>query len=113
MVNWKEEWVETVVLGLAALGFIISLLIQSVILSYLTIILSGFVAGRIFYIKRFSQPILPFILMIVGFLLGYILGSFWTSRFWIMVFFAVSFYASYELHLKKILVTFKSKDFVK
>jgi len=51
--------------------------------------------------------------MIVGFLVGYFLGTFWASRFWVLVFFLISFGVSYYLHLKEILVIFKKEDFIK
>ena len=52
-------------------------------------------------------------MMIVGFLVGYLLGGFWASRFWILVFFALAFGVSYYLHLKEILVMFKKEHFIK
>ena len=112
-IDWYEQWVEVVVVLFAVLGFILSILLANSILSYLTIIVSGVMAGRIYYTKRFEQPILPFVLIIAGFLLGYFIGGFWISRFWAMVFFLASFYTSYKLHMEKIFVIFKSKHFVK
>jgi hypothetical protein len=112
-VNWLEEWAEMSGLFFMVLGFILSILLMIPVLSYISIMIAGFLAGRIYYIKRFSQPILPFIIMICGFLLGYLIGGFWVSRFWILILFGVTFGASYYLHLKKILVIFKSRNFVK
>lgn len=109
----EETWVETLSIVLVLMGFLISILLMSAWISYFVIIVSGFLAGRIFYIKRFTEPIFPFVLMIIGFLFGYILGNFAASRFWTGVFFIISFAASYFLHVKKILVTFKSKSFIK
>ncbi len=109
----QEAWAETLAVVLVLIGFLVSLLLTSALLVYLVIILAGFLAGRVFYIKRFKEPIFPFILMIIGFLFGYVLGSFGASRFWTVVFFAVGLAVSYYLHLKKILVIVKSEEFIK
>ncbi len=113
MVKWNEQWAEVLALLFIALGFIISILLRRPLFSYVSVVLAGLVAGRVFYLKRFKEPILPFVLIIIGFLLGYLLGSFWASRFLVLVLFAASFSLSYYLHLKKILVIFKSRQFVK
>ena len=113
MVHWAEEWAETFALVFLFVGFIISVLLQSAVLSYLSVLLAGFMGGRIYYIKKLHEPILPFILIIIGFLLGYLLGNFWSSRLWTLIFFGLGFGISHYLHKKKILVIFKSENFVK
>lgn len=113
MVSWQKDWAELLMLVFIALGFILSVLLQNAAFSYITILLAGFLAGRIYYIKRFAEPILPFVLMIVGFLLGYLIGNFWVSRIWTMILFVLSFGTSYWLHLKKIVGIFKSENFIK
>lgn len=112
-IAWEEEWVEVFATLFFVLGFIIAIFLQSAILSYVSIIISGFVAGRWYYLKRFHEPILPMILIIVGFLVGYLIGAVWVSRFLVFLFFLGSWWLSYYLHLRKILVTFKSKLFIK
>ncbi len=113
MVKWDEEWVEALTVLFLVLGFIVSVLLQSALFSYISVVLSGFLAGRIYFIKRYKEPILPFVLMILGFLLGYLIGSFWASRVWIIIFFAAAFWLSYYLHEKRIITIFKSESFVK
>jgi hypothetical protein len=111
--KFEENWVEHFFLLFLILGFIISVLLKNDLLSYISILFAGGLFGRIYYIKRYKEPILPFILLILGFLIGYLIGSFWTNRFLILLFFSTGFFVSYYLHLKKILVIFKSKRFVK
>ncbi|HIG93892.1 TPA: hypothetical protein HA234_06875 [Candidatus Woesearchaeota archaeon] len=113
MVSWYRDWAELLMLVLIALGFVLSVLLQNASFSYTTILLAGFLAGRIYYLKRFTEPILPFILMIVGFLVGYLIGNFWVSRIWIVILFMLGLGFSYYLHLKKIIVIFKSENFFK
>lgn len=112
-IKWDEQWAEAFSLLFLAVGFIIAILLQSPFFSYVSVFLAGFVAGRVYYIKKSKEPILPFVLIILGFLVGYLLGSFWASRFVTILFFAVGFGISYYLHMKQILVIFKSEDFIK
>jgi len=112
-IAWHEDWVEALSLLFLVIGFVISILLRSAILSYVSVILSGLVAGRFFYSRRHHQPILPVILITIGFLLGYIIGAVWVSRFWILVFFIFFFWLSYQLHVRKIFVIFKSRNFIK
>ena len=112
-IKWNEQWVEVFSVALLVLGFILSILLRSQTLTLVSVILAGFLAGRVYYCKKSKEPILPFILMIVGFLVGYLLGGFWASPFWTLLLFAIGFIGSYYLHLKKIIVIFKSEGFVK
>jgi len=109
--KFDENWAESLSAGLLLIGFLISLLLTKAWLVYVVVFLSGFLGGRVFYIKRLKEPIFPFVLMIVGFLVGYLLGSFWASRFWVVMLFALGFAGSYYLHMKKILVEFRQEDF--
>ena len=113
MIKWDEQWAEAFAITFIIIGFITSILIKSPTLSYISVFLAGLVAGRIYYLKHQTEPILPFILIIIGFLLGYIIGNIWTSRLWTLVFFALGFGISYYLHLKEIVGIFKSENFVK
>ena len=112
-IHWTEQWAEVVTLLFLVLGFFASALLHNPTFSYIIVFLSGVLAARIFYIKRFKEPILPFVLIIVGFLIGYLIGSFWVSRFFVLLAFIIGFGVSYYLHLKKILVIFKNKSFIK
>ena len=108
-----ENWAEVIAVFFLVLGFVISALLHNAIISFLSVVIAGFLAGRIYYLKRFAEPTLPLILIILGFFIGYLLGSFWASRLWVIIFFVVSFGLSYYLHLKGIFVTFKSEKFIK
>ncbi|MFA6461407.1 MAG: hypothetical protein WCV90_04005 [Candidatus Woesearchaeota archaeon] len=112
-VKWAEEWAEAGVLLFMVLGFVLSIFLTVPVLSYFSVIIAGFLAGRIYFIKRYTEPIFPLILIICGFLLGYLLGGIWISRALVIFLFLVSLMGSYYLHLKKILVIFKSQNFIK
>ncbi len=109
----EEKWAEYLILLFLVLGFIVSVLLRDMFLSYISVFFAGGLFGRIYYIKRYKEPILPFILLILGFLTGYLIGSFWVNRFLVLIFFLTGLIVSYYLHMKNILVIFKSKHFVK
>lgn len=113
MTEIDTQWPELFSLAFITLGFILSILLLNPILSYLAILSSGCIAGRTFFLKRHKEPIFPFILIIVGFLLGYVLGSFWANRLFIIIFFVIGFYLSYYLHMKKFFAIFKSQSYLK
>ena len=113
MVKLEEQWAETLAILFLVIGFIISVSLNDSLFSYLSLLLAGFIGGRIYYIKRYRGPIFPLILIIVGFLFGYLTGSFWINRFFAILFFVIGFVISYYLHLKEILVIFKSENFLK
>jgi len=109
----EETWAETLAAVFLLSGFFISLLIHQATLNYLITFFSGGLAGRLFYVRRYKEPIFPFILIILGFLFGYLLGTFWGSRLIVVILFLSGFGISYYLHLKKKVVIFKSKEFIK
>ena len=109
----EEQWVEGLVLLFLVLGFIISVFLLNPYFSYLSIFLSGALAGRIYYVNKSREPILPTVLIIIGFLIGYVAASLWASRILVLFFFALGFILSYYLHMKEILVIFKSENFIK
>lgn len=109
----QYQWPELLALCFALLGFFISVLISQPGLSYFSVFVSGLLAARLYYSQRYKQPILPSVLIILGFLVGYVAGSFWVSRFWTMIFFLCGFTVSYYMHVKGIIASFKSKSFIK
>lgn len=108
----KEHWHELFALCFTLLGFIISVVIAKPGLSYFAVFVSGLLAGRLYYIQRF-KPLYPSILIILGFLVGYVAGSFWVSRFWTIVFFLCGFGLFYYMQVRGIIGSFKSTGFVK
>lgn len=113
MVEWKEQWPELFTFVFLILGFVIAVLLRNAFWSYLSVFMSGFVAGRVYYLKHATEPLLPFLLMMSGFLLGYFLGAVWINRIFVLVLFLLGGALSYYLHLKKIIVIFKNEPFIK
>ncbi len=109
----EEQWVEALAVLLAVVGFILSVLLRNALLSYLTIIAAGLVAGRGFFVKRYAEPVLPFVLLIAGFLVGYLAGGIWVSRLLLLFLFLAAFIVSYYLHKKGVLTLFRQERWVK
>lgn len=109
----EEQWVEYIALILAFVGFFIAIMIRTPAFSYISIALLGLLLGRIFYIKHFSEPIFPFVIMISAFFIGYFAGSFFASRVIVLLIFVATSIISYFLHREKIIKIFKSKRYLK
>lgn len=91
---------------------IIALLTPSIFMSYVVILVSGIAAGRIVYnqwqkqnhtkddIGFFIIEEFPYIIMILAFMVGYILGNIQVSKVTLLVLFIASFTVSYYFHYK-------------
>ena len=69
-----KDWAEIFFFIVMVLGFLISLSIRSTFLVYLTIFISGGIAGRLIY-NYVEKMTLPYYLISIGFLIGYLIGS--------------------------------------
>lgn len=108
-----EHWAEVLSAILLFVGFFIALVLQSPILHYIVILLAGALSGRIFYEKHRTQPIFPFILMVITFFVGYIIGALRANKILVMVFFIIGFGFSYWAHKKGHITFFKSEGFIR
>ena len=68
-VKWDEQWVEVFALVFIVLGFMIAVLLQNPLWSYASVFCSGFVGGRVYYLKRYHEPILFFLVLVLRFLI--------------------------------------------
>ena len=111
----KEQplWTELTMVLFVAVGFILSIALGNLALGYLVVLLAGALAARLYFFRTLNKPTFPFILLISGFVLGVLVTNFWTSRLFVLLLFGLGYGVSYYLHLKKILVNFKSDDFIK
>lgn len=98
--NISETWVEWSSLGVLILALLLSLVSRNTIVTYLIILGSGMIMGRMFYMKRY-QPKLIFSLFAIAFLLGFVIGSFirglGIARV-IVVIYVIGIYIGYFLH---------------
>jgi hypothetical protein len=111
--RFDDMWPEYLVSVFIILGILLGVLMRVPTYSYISVILIGFLIGRIYYEKHLFQRILAVVLCVVAFVFSYILANFGVSRFATFVLLVGSIFGSYYLHSKKIFTIFKSKDFLK
>jgi len=97
-----ESWAELFFFILLVVGFLLSLAAPSAVLSYLMIFACGMMGGRIWYEQKDNFKA-PFFLIIIGFLIGYLIGTRYANWIMLAVLFVIGAVASYYLHKKKII----------
>ncbi|MBU0535728.1 MAG: hypothetical protein KKE20_02095 [Nanoarchaeota archaeon] len=99
--GFLDNWVEIFFLILLIIGFVISVSIGSAFFSYVVIFLFGLMAGRFLQLRK---NMVPFYLVVLGLLVGYILGSRYGN--WKIIIFcfllgtAISWYAHEKEYLR-------------
>ncbi|MBD3355317.1 hypothetical protein GF361_05015 [Candidatus Woesearchaeota archaeon] len=96
---WKN-WPEILALGLLIIGFFLAISMDNPFFVYFVVFLAGILAGRYYFTKIGKQPLFPFFLIIIGFLIGYALGSFSASRKIVIILFIIGWVASHYIHKK-------------
>ena len=91
-----KSWAEFFFFVLMVIGFIIALFAPSAIISYTVIFLSGMIAGRLLYDRKHKMTF-PYYIIIVGFLIGYLLGTYYGSRKIVIILFVLGALFSYHL----------------
>ena len=84
------------------LGFSLALVAPSAFISYIIVFLSGMMGGRLLYNQNHKLKI-PYYLILAGFLIGFIFGTFYGSRAVIIILFVLGGLLSYHLYDKKYL----------
>lgn len=97
--NYLENWAEIWFFILIAIGFLVSVTLDSKVVVYATIILCGAMSGRLIF-ERKRKMQFPYYLIIIGFLIGYLIGSRFGDRKVMVVLFIFGTVASYYLHNK-------------
>lgn len=101
---FATHWVEMLVLAFVIIGIIIAFLSPSAFISYVIIFLSGMIAGRLLWERRHNVRF-TYIAIIIGFLVGFVIGSVSTygNKIVIVVLFIVGARLMYKLNEKGIL----------
>lgn len=109
--NLIDDWVEILSLIVLVIGFIISLLSGSALVSYIIVFFCGSAFGR-FWWRRKASTRVPWFMVMLGFLIGFLLGTYFIELFIkppyghkgiITILFIGSIVLSYYLHEKKII----------
>jgi hypothetical protein len=100
--EFLTNWVELSFILLLILGFVISVFVNDVLLSYALVLMAGLGSGKIIYHKA-KDFLFPHILLITGFILGFIIGHKEGSTIALILIFlagnAISYYAHKKLGL--------------
>ncbi len=79
MIKFWEDWAEVIGFFLLIIGFFSAVLAGSAVISYIVITLSGLMGGRVWYRIKANMKT-PWIIVLFGFLVGFVLGSFYGSK---------------------------------
>jgi len=99
MIRLYKWWVEAAFTIVLFLGIVISLLAPSATISYVMIFLTGMMVGRAWYQGK-RQIKAPTVLVIIGFIIGYMIGARLGYGSWkvVLMMFLVGTFLSYWLH---------------
>lgn len=97
-----EQWVELTFFVLLVFGLILSISANSVLFNFTIIFVSGLFFGRFLYQERKNLRF-KFYLLVLGFLIGYLVGSYYTDKMLVTIMFVVGIIASYYLHYRNII----------
>lgn len=99
-ITFFEDWVEILFFCLLIIGFLVSASVaKSAFLSYIIIVLCGFMAGRLFQHRK-GKFKFPSYLIVIGFLVGYIIGDFYGNKKVTIFLFIVGIIFGYYVHEK-------------
>ncbi|MBI2130483.1 hypothetical protein HYU10_01820 [Candidatus Woesearchaeota archaeon] len=79
--SYFENWMEIFFILIMLLGIVMAVVVRSNIVSYMTITAAGVAAGKIIF-ERKNKVRFPYILIIIGFIIGYVIGAYDASRRW-------------------------------
>lgn len=102
MFEFDKNWMEFFFLALMIVGILIALASPSLYISYFIALLSGMFAGRLIY-ERKNKMQFPYIIIIAGFVIGYLIGIYYGSGRIAIALFVIGAILSYKLYDKKIL----------
>ena len=97
--SFSKDWVEIIAFILLIIGFIMASTSGSAFLTYVTIFFCGMIIGR-FWFQRKKDIKIPYFIVIVGFLLGYIIGTYYGNKWITILLFFVGSLISYYIHEK-------------
>ncbi|MBT4823634.1 hypothetical protein HN695_04550 [Candidatus Woesearchaeota archaeon] len=100
--NLTRFWVEYSFIFILIIGFIVALWSGSAVVTYMIILLSGIIIGRGWLLRKYHFQI-PFVLITIAYLVGFVFGSFHGETKYILIFFIVGMYIGYVLHSRELI----------
>ena len=97
----SKNLLEISIISLLIVGLIVSLAVRgNPTLNYIIIFLCGGIFGRLLY-QRGKNPKIGYVLVIIGFVIGYLIGSYYADANIILLLFILGGVLSYWVHFKK------------
>lgn len=100
--SFWSDWAEFFFFVLLFVGIIFGVMSPSAVITYMVGFFSGMMAGRLVY-ERKRKGGAPYLLIIIGFVMGYVIGTFHGSRPITFLLFVFGAAFSYYLFNKKII----------
>ena len=96
-----KNWAEFFFFVIMVLGLIVALWATSfsAVISYIVVFLSGMIGGRVLY-ERKKKLTFPYYIILAGFLIGYVIGTYYGSRKVVIILFVLGILFSYHLYNK-------------
>ena len=96
-----KNWAEFFFFVIMVLGLVVGLWAtsHSAFISYIVIFLSGMIGGRLLYDRK-GKLTVPYYLIIAGFLIGYLIGTYYGSKKVVIILFVLGILLSYHLYKK-------------
>jgi hypothetical protein len=96
-IGYWLNWPEIISFLLLVIAFFIALGARSAVVAYTLILLAGFMGGRIWFMAKEKMKV-PWSIILMGFLAGFILGSRYGDNRVIVIFYIFGIATSYYLH---------------
>ena len=96
-----KNWTEFFFFVLMVIGLIVGLWATSfsAVINYIVIFLSGMIGGRLLYDRK-GKITFPYYIILIGFIAGYVLGTYYGSRKIVVILFVLGILLSYHLYNK-------------
>ncbi len=101
-INFFYGWPETIAFILLVIGFFVSLGSGSAVIAYILVFMAGLMGGRIWFRVKHGFKT-PWVIILTGFLIGFMLGSRYGNKKMIILFYVFGIALSYYLHDKDII----------
>lgn len=102
MFQFYKNWMEFFFFALMVAGVVIALAAPSAVISYVIIFISGALAGRLIFERKHKMRF-PYLMIIAGFVIGYLIGVYYGSRRVVIALFVIGAVLGYKLYDKGIL----------
>ena len=99
-----KSWPEFFFFILMVVGFFLSFWasVFSAFVSYIVVFLCGMIGGRLLYDRK-QKLTFPYYLILAGFLIGFVIGTFYGNKAVVIILYILGVLISYHLYNKKYL----------